>query len=395
MGLYLTLVLSALLGASDLERVAPEGCIVDSEAGVVCVGDEEREDEPADIDLAPLAHNPFVRGVALGRVTVRGIEALATLPGLTSLDLFALDRLRVDLAPIARAAPLTSVYLEGTVVKDLSVLAQARHLTRLHLDDVRGVDLGFIADLPRLERLIVESFRSVRWGERPWPATLVELVLRNGVRASQVGPAEPVSLARLPSPCRLRRLDVYAVALADTDAIARCAELEQLAAVMTDLDTLAPLAGMVHLKQLDVAHSGVRSLDGVGTLTALESLRVDALPIDDLSPVASLTALVSLDASNTKVVDLSPLAGLAALENLRLDQTPVSDLSPLAGLRSLGTLVVNDTRVKNLQPLMSMTGLRFVDLSFTPVVQSDDLSDFKRARPKVEVIVSAEDEIDP
>ena len=57
--------------------------------------------------------------------------------------------------------------------------------------------------------------------------------------------------------------------------------------------------------------------------------------------------------------------------------------------------VPSNTKVSNIQPLVAMTDLSFVDLSFTPAAQSEDIADLKRTRPKVEVIVSTEDVIDP
>ena len=112
----------------------------------------------------------------------------------------------------------------------------------------------------------------------------------------------------------------------------------------SDLENLAPLAGLTALQRLDLTNTQVGDLAPLAGLTALQTLKLRNTQVGDLAPLAGLTALQSLDLEGTPVGDLAPLAGLTALQGLNLMNTQVGDLAPLAHLTELHILIEDRER---------------------------------------------------
>jgi hypothetical protein len=101
----------------------------------------------------------------------------------------------------------------------------------------------------------------------------------------------------------------------------------------------------------------------------LLGLSLNQTQIDDLAPLAGMSALAELWLTGTRVSDLAPLAGLTALQELWLDRTLVSDLAPLAGLSRLRILRLSQTLASDLAPLARLTKLEELWLNETPALK--------------------------
>jgi hypothetical protein len=154
----------------------------------------------------------------------------------------------------------------------------------------------------------------------------------------------------------------------------------------TDLAPLRPL-----LLRLDPTHLWAwdcRHVDALAGLTRLQVLDVRGSDVNDLAPLAGLAQLQELHLDGcTGIADLAPLAGLAQLWYLRLNGCPgVADIAPLAGLgQLLGLDLSGCTSVTDLAPLAGVAKLLKLNLHGCTGLDSEAVAAFKKSRPQVRV----------
>ncbi len=118
-----------------------------------------------------------------------------------------------------------------------------------------------------------------------------------------------------------------------------------------------------------VRHVALRKakLDSLELFSRLPALRriqcrwTDITQVDSLEPLAGLLHLRALNVNNSKIGDLRPVAKLPLLQ-LYCDKTEVVDLSPLAEHPMLSHITLRGTRVRDLSPLLTCPRLCCVDL---------------------------------
>lgn len=170
---------------------------------------------------------------------------------------------------------------------------------------------------------------------------------------------------------------------------------------------LASLRAFDSLRELNFTRSGLRSLDKLPTIPSLRALSLNYTRVRSLQGLVAVASLEELDLSNTNLKSLEGIEHLAEVRNLTLWNLAISDLRPLVFLTKLESLVLGGSKVKNLKPLEGARSLRLVNLEHTAVESLDSLKkigslrkvflsgtfvtratldDFRRARPKVQLI---------
>ena len=180
-----------------------------------------------------------------------------------------------------------------------------------------------------------------RWWRRPWGWMLVLLLgwlgwvewqeydFRGAVREAE---AAGFDFQQSPGPIALIRADWHA---AFRWATWRGRERKLRLPEGCDLAPLRPLLLRLHPTTLNALRC--RNASAIRGLTGLHELGLYDSDVNDLAPLAGLKRLQQLSLNGcTGVTNLAPLAGLTQLQFLYLtDCTRVADIAPLAGLVQL------------------------------------------------------------
>ena len=183
----------------------------------------------------------------------------------------------------------------------------------------------------------------------------------------------------------------FAVIRADWHAAFRLATWTEHRRALTlpdgsDLAALRPLLLRLHPTVLTAY--GCRNVDALRGLTGLRVLGLYGSDVQDLAPLAGLAQLQSLSLTGcTGVTDLAPLAGLAQLRWLDLvGCTGVADLAPLAGLTQLPWLgLVGCTGVADLAPLAGLAQLQWLYLIGCTGLSAETVAAFRQSHPKTHI----------
>ena len=177
-----------------------------------------------------------------------------------------------DLAPLAVATSLESIFLHGAPISDLSPLARLTSLKIVLANETAVSDLSPLAGLRNLKGLLLE-----------------------GTPVSDLSP-----LAGLES---LESLDLKNTQVQDVSPVARLNNLAVLSIEGTRVCDLGPLAGLKNL----------------------EGIFLSRTPVSDLSPLAALKNLRCLHLDGTRVGDLSVVFGFTKLEELTLGDGQIAE----------------------------------------------------------------------
>jgi hypothetical protein len=292
--------------------------------------------------------------------------ALASFPGLRSLDLTATDL--KETSWLAALAGLRKLVLVAT---DFSVCPELAHLGALeHLDLSAGElsDLAPLEVLRGLTYLAVSSVPALERGLLPLSAL--------GLRQLHARGAVLADLRGLSTFRELRELDLGAAHVASLRGVEALGHLESLDLSMGTVSDLKPLSHHQKLLTLKLNDTPIESIEVLSTLSLLREIDISHTNVQDITPLAHLS-LQSVRLSKLKLDDLGPVAS-SSLESLDLSKAEVSTLQPLQGL-PLQELVLNHARFGEL-PSLDLPHLRTLDLSLTPTQSFERLLSLPRLR---------------
>jgi Leucine-rich repeat (LRR) protein len=352
-------------------------------------------------DLGPL------KGMPLERLNCRkcsGIQSLAPLQGmpltrldcsgtrvsdLTSLHGMKLDFLSVAYTPVADLSPLQGMKLtelgcKEAKVTDLSAL-RGMPLKTLWCDFQAERDAAILRSLEALEQIndksVAEFWKAQgkvldeAWLKKVRALTPAEQDKEVAARLKDLNPGFDGRLTRKIEPVGVRielvtdhvtnftplraltGVSVLSCAgsterkghLVDLDTL-RVMQVKGLNILCTDVDDLAPLAGM-KLFYIDCSGTAVTDLEPLRGMP-MEYLYCQQCPgIKSLAPLEGMP-LKHFHCATTGVADLAPLAGMK-LERFWISSTPVTDLAPLQGME-LTELHCEKTKVTDLSVLRGM-----------------------------------------
>ena len=244
-------------------------------------------------DLSLLAGLTKLRELDIGRNPIASLEPLGKLPELGALFASSIPG-ALDLAPLATAPKLATLYLQSDTVKDLKPLGSV--------------------------------------------ATLRTLDFRSGVVI------HPEGVSAL---TQLEDFDATAV-FTDVAPLATLTHLKRLRISRKKIEHFAELETLVKLRFLDVSNTGVTSISPVSKLTALVELVAAGNHITQLEPLGALTQLDAVILVDNDLVDVSPLVqnpGFGAGDLLYVDRNPLSCSAQAINLQVLqarGVKVTSD-----------------------------------------------------
>ena len=247
----------------------------------------------------------------------------------------------------------------GPVARALSLPAIADPALKAAIGTALGKDPGEAASPQELAGL--EALTARNAGIRD----LSGLEQAVGLKELDLGFNPLVDLRPLAALPALESLNLDGAAT-DLQALAPLAGLQRLSLRNNGIDDLWPLAGLTSLAELDVGDNRIADLQPLAGLGNLAVLQADRNLIADLWPLASLAALEALELGANRVRDLQPLAGLARLQSLQLGSNGLAELHPLSGLDGLRDLGLAGNAVDDLRALSHLDGLRRLDLRGNP-----------------------------
>jgi len=332
-------------------------------------------------------------------------EQLAQLANLTEIDLEGQAAINT-LAPLQALPELRSVRAANTTVVDLVPLARLAHLKTLNLDNTKVTDLKPLAALAELEELRVAGTPLNSFAGLEKLAKL-KLVYADEAAVSRNSKAVIEFIEILPQCLLIYKTDVlqkwWKGLSPDWQQV--FGQYEKFADPKTP--STEGLHHLALLKSLEINQPRINSLQPGTILYRLESLSFTNTQISDLTPVASFSRLITLRCPKNPIGDLSPIGGMQSLRFLDCENTAIDNLESLAGLTKLKELHFSGTQVKKLKGLESMTGLETLEFYSTAVnslksleglpklklikcyntkLSKGDISGFKKAQPKCEVI---------
>ncbi|MFE9246179.1 NACHT domain-containing protein [Nocardiopsis sp. NPDC006938] len=302
----------------------------------------------SDAQLASLRHFPGLRSLRVDGLVLKDVSFLAGLSQLEELQL-SLSRL-VDAGDLGRHSATLSrlqrLYLGSGAVRGLDALAALPGLRDVHLSfgGVRD-DLGLVARLPPLDRLNITGLDAVTdYSPLLSQDRLKDLWLYGSHRLERVdhlpltGRMKCLSLAHSNLDCRLG------------DIVDRAGQVDDLSLVECSwVDDLGPLSRL-DLRTLFL--DGLNVVDDLGFLegqNGLVQLNVKDTPVSCLRELEGMEKLAHLHLEGcVNITDLTPLAAATSLRTLALrDARPGLDIAPLAGLKGLTIGIRTGQEVKN------------------------------------------------
>ncbi|MDO5400469.1 MAG: leucine-rich repeat domain-containing protein [Eubacteriales bacterium] len=269
-------------------------------------------------------------------------EDLALLPYLLKLTIQ--DQAMPSLAPLATLTGLTTLDLSGTSfpVDDLSILATLPYLASLNLSNCDISTIAGLEGAPSLSLLDLSN-NTVRNLEVLEPMTnLTELYLQhNAVR-------ELTSLTGL---SKLSKLNVSYNALTSLKPLSSCAALTWLEADNNQLETLEGvnlLGNLIHLSANSNALTGVSILSGS---TGLEYLSISHNQVADITSLSGLTKLTSFNFSNNQVEALPDWPRECALTTIDGSNNAIASLDVLRKMESLTHVYMDYNKITNIDAL--------------------------------------------
>ncbi len=245
-------------------------------------------------DLSPLAGLPKLEKLELYETNVENIEALETLPKLTSLSL-----------------------IHNWHLTDLVPLGELQNLDTLRIMEFAGTDISPIAQLKGLRSLAVSAEQRVD---------------------------EPLSdYTPISSLTDLEELNLSSSRITDLTILRPLENLGTLRLANNYLTDISALARMNSLKSLDLQNNNISDFTSLSGLTRLEYLNLDHNPGRDIAFTANLINLREFSFLGREVgSDLGPLMNLPNLEKLHIDYAqPIPEplASQLAELYARGVEV--------------------------------------------------------
>ena len=316
-------------------------------------------------DLTPLAGLQSLQTLVLTNTYTADLSPVTTLPSLLHLDVSDGARIR-ELPLWPPSAPLRSLLIGGTGVRDLSPLATLTQLDTLGLGDLDllTLDLTVLTHLTSLETLFLQS-SNVDLNALSGLRNLTALYLNNASIAD--------GLSSLANHTSLRVLSLSGTGLRSLDAIPSSV-LESLQDVSLSRNLLSEITPLLsnggELRRVDLRHNSWLSRDAVEsdipalTATGVEVLHDapkgqrpnteiigdpalrEALLRHFVSPFAStsqyvyeasmpvdrLASVLTLNLSNKGIASLQGMERAEDLKFLWLSGNDISDISPLADL---------------------------------------------------------------
>jgi len=206
----------------------------------------------------PESWRPFIEYLPLG---TRKLGTLTPLLGLSNLRQLTRVKVRVhDISALATLTGLTTINLDGTSITDLTPLSGLSALKSLSLDKT------FINDLTPLSKLrSLESLSII------------------GAHVSDLTPISNIT--------SLEALYLSSTAVTNLKPLSGLSQLNSFSLDDTDISDLTPLAGLSSLRLLRLRRTNVRDVKPLAGILSLESLDLAHTAVTDLRPLSRLESL--------------------------------------------------------------------------------------------------------
>ncbi len=269
---------------------------------------------------------------------------LASMPGLTSLDLTGCDLTTENLAQIGACASLTQLRLASCGVSNVTPLGGCTALTYLDLSDNSINDISALASCKALTELHLQH------------NALTNLQSLSGLKeltVLDVSSNMVTSIAPICNDTQLTTLDISSNRLSDLANIGRLSELTTLSCAYNSLTLCDALAGCTELVNLDISNNALESMDGLDALVKMTDLNISYNNLLTIPAFPKDCALKNVDASHNALEDVQGLAGLENLATLNLDYNELDDVNCLADCPILVTLSCFGTNVTDVEALLA------------------------------------------
>lgn len=268
---------------------------------------------------------------------------LASMSGLTHLDLTGCDLTSDNLAQIGACTGLTELRLGSCGVSNVAALGGCVSLVYLDLSDNSINDISALAACTQLKELHLQhnaltSVQSL--------SGLKELTVLD------VSSNSLTSVAPIFNNVRLNTLDISSNKLSDLSGIGRLTELTGLSCAYNSITACDALAGCTELVTLDISNNALETMDGLDTLVNMTDLNLSYNSVVLVPAFPKDCALKNVDASHNALEDVSGFGGLENLSILNLDYNEIDDVSSLAQCPILVTLSCFGTNVTDVDALL-------------------------------------------